>query len=156
MNLKIENIVSNKIAVIKSLGEDLKAKKQEVLLYRIIFLTLGCIMVYLGAHLLFKSGPLILPLVTQWAAPFKGLAILFSFLFGTASLWIGCSLRSEREVLHERYKRKRKQLRTRKDPRALEYLDQIAIKGERSLDHTIGAKHRFAVLQSTVALLEAI
>lgn len=156
MNIKIENIAANKIEVVKSLGEDLKAKRQEVLLYRIVFLTLGCVMVYMGAHLLFKSGPLVLPLVTEWAAPFKGMATFFSFLFGMAALWVGCALRSEREVLHDRYKRKKRQLKALDDVKGLDHLDQIAIKGERSLDHTIGSKHRFAVLQSTVALLESL
>ena len=157
MNIKINNAFTTKIEVVKSLGEDLKAKRQEILLYRVFFLSLGCTFVYLAAHIFCKSGILALPItLMQWAAPFKGLVSLFSSLFGVASLWIGCCLRSERELLLDRYKRKKKQLKRVGDLKGIDCLDSIAIKGERALDQAVKPKQRFLILQSTVSLIDRI
>lgn len=89
------------------INKDFVHKRQEVFLYRVIFLGLGGLLIALSDHLLFTNAllHLHLPIKDSWAPTLKNLSALTAFLMGASSLWISCSLRTSHELLREYFKR---------------------------------------------------
>jgi hypothetical protein len=92
----------------ESVLKDFRFKRQEVFLYRLIFLGLGALLVCLGSHLLFKATLLHIPMASTLGLTLKTLFAFSSYLFGASSLWIACSLRTSHEMLREYFKQHKK------------------------------------------------
>lgn len=85
--------------------------RKNILFYRIVFLSLGIIFAYLSGMLLFKTPSWTFKLIFDQEFSFKFLLVSISLLFGVASLWIGCSLRTSHEAIYSLVRHQKRRLK---------------------------------------------
>lgn len=144
----------------ESVLKDFKFKKQEVFLYRLIFLTLGTVLVCLGSHLLFKASCLHIPMASSMGLTLKTLFAFSSFLFGASALWVACSLRTSHEMLREYFKRHKKAIQRyaapEEAPILIDALIDIANESKRALADNPSLEEQLAILEDTKLQFEQV
>lgn len=152
MNTK--TIISEKVV------NDYYKKKQEVFLYRLIFLGLGSCFIWTGGHLFFHGHHLHLPFFNENAFSLKSFLDLCAFLLGITALWIGCSLRTAEELLRDYYKMHRKIIEHyapgEEKNTKIETLTSIAIETREKLDGSLSNQEKMHLLIEANAQFDLI
>lgn len=74
--------------------------KKSIFFYRMVFLFLGILFLYLSGILFFQTPNWSFKMIFDQEFTFKALFVSITLLFGVASAWIGCSLRSDYESVY--------------------------------------------------------
>lgn len=144
----------------ESLLKDFKFKKQEVFLYRLIFLGLGTLLVCLGSHLLFKAACLHIPMASSMGVTLKTMFGFSSFLFGASSLWVACSLKTSHELLREYFKQHKKMIHryasTEQTAILVDDLIDVANEAKRALADNPTLEKQLAIVENAKLRFERI
>lgn len=143
-----------------SVLKDFRFKKQEVFLYRVIFLGLGTLLVGLGSHLLFKTAFLHIPMASSLGSSLKTVFAFTSFLFGASALWVACSLRTSHEMLREYFKRSKKAIQRyatpQEAPHLIDALIDIANDSKRALADDPALDVQLVIIENTKLKFEEV
>lgn len=85
--------------------------KRTVMYYRSIFLFLGVLFSILAATIYFHSPHWNFTLLFGYGVALKTLFCLMTFCFAIAALWMGCSLRTEHEIVRFYFKRTKSRIK---------------------------------------------
>ncbi len=140
-------VISNEI------NKEYQHKKKEVFLYRMIFIGLGVLLLSIANLLLFKSHFPRLPIFVESFLAIKTLCMTTAYLFGFAATWIGCSLRTDKELLREMYKDASKRIAKLapigKKRELKAELNDLTYHRARALQENLEAREKFAILTAT-------
>lgn len=98
------------VVEIHDISQDMHVMKKKVMRYRAIFISLGLLFVTLGSILIFKTSNWHFMTLYGHGISAKILISIITSSFAFASLWIGCHIRTDHEIVKSYFQRNNQRL----------------------------------------------